>query len=369
MSDEPIPVSAVDIGDDEEKLVLEVLRSGRLAQGPMVERLEELFRDVTGAAHAVAVSSGTTALVASIEALGLEPGSEVITSPFTFVATLNAILESGATARFVDIDDDFALDPSLVPAAVTDRTRVVMPVHLYGLPADMDAIARVAADHRIAIVEDAAQAHGARVGDRPVGTYGQACFSLYATKNVTTGEGGVVTTDDATLADRLRLLRNQGMRARYQYEIAGHNYRMTELQAAIGIPQMGRLDAMTAAREANAAQLTDGLDDIPGLVVPRPFPGRTHVWHQYTVRVTADARIDRDRVAEGLAARGIGTGTYYPRAVYDYECYRTHPRVVIEPMPRAEAAAREVLSLPVHPQLRERDLDRIIRAVREELDA
>lgn len=365
MSDSPIPISVVHLGEEEETLVLEVLRSGRLAQGPMVERLESRFRQLTGAAHAVAVSSGTTALVASVQALGLEPGSEVITSPFTFVATLNAILESGATARFVDIGDDFALDPSLLVASVTDRSRVVMPVHLYGLPADMDAIARIAADHDLAIVEDAAQAHGARVGDRPVGTYGQACFSLYATKNVMTGEGGVVTTDDAALADRLRLLRNQGMRARYQYEIAGHNYRMTELQAAVGIPQLGRLEAITAARQANAARLTEGLADVPGLVVPRPLPGRTHVWHQYTVRVPPDAPLDRDGLAEALTARGIATGAYYPRPVYDYDCYRSHPRVLVEPMPRAEAAAREVLSLPVHPGLRDGDLDRIIQTVRE----
>ena len=365
MSRAPIPISAVHLGEEEETLVLEVLRSGRLAQGPMVENLEAMFQRLSGAAHAVAVSSGTTALVASIEALGLEPGSEVITSPFTFVATLNAILESGVTARFVDIGDDFALDPSLLAASVTDRSRVVMPVHLYGLPADMEAIARVAVDHDLAIVEDAAQAHGARVGDRPVGTYGQACFSLYATKNVTTGEGGVVTTDDSALADRLRLLRNQGMRFRYQYEIPGHNYRMTELQAAVGIAQLGRIEAITAARQANAARLTEGLDDVPGLVVPRPLPGRAHVWHQYTVRVTPDAPVDRAQLADALAARGIATGVYYPRTVYDHECYRSHPRVVVEPMPRAEAAAREVLSLPVHPGLRDGDLDRIVHSIRE----
>jgi perosamine synthetase len=364
-----IPVSSVHIGTEEEALVLEVLRSGRLAQGPLVERLEDQFCRLTGADHAVAVSSGTTALVAAMQALDLEPGDEVITSPFTFVATLNAILEAGATARFVDIGDDFTLDPAELAQAVGPRTRVVLPVHLYGLAADMDAIAKIAVDRDLAIVEDAAQAHGATIGDRPVGTYGQACFSLYATKNVMTGEGGVVTTDDAALADRLRLLRNQGMRSRYAYEIAGHNYRMTELQAAVGVPQLDRLGGITAARQNNAARMTEGLRGVPGLVVPEVPAGRTHVWHQYTVRVTAEAACTREGLAEALAARGIGTGVYYPRAVYDYDCYRTHPRVVLDPMPRAEEAGREVLSLPVHPQVSPADLDRIINGVREALGA
>jgi len=360
-----IPISSVELGEEEEQLVIEVLRSGRLAQGPMVERLEARFCEMTGAAHSVAVTSGTTALVAAIEALDLEPGAEVLTSPFTFVATLNAILEAGAVARFVDIGDDFNMDPAGLASAIGPRSKAVLPVHLYGQPADMTAIAAIAADLGLAIVEDAAQAHGAKVGDRPVGTWGQACFSLYATKNVTTGEGGVITTDDDALADRLRLLRNQGMRRRYHYELPGHNYRMTDLQAAVGIPQLDRLDRITAARRANATALSAGLAGIVGLAVPREEPGRTHVWHQYTVRVTSDAPLDRDGVAEALASKGITAGAYYPSTVYDHECYRTHPNVIVEPMPRAEAAAREVLSLPVHPALTEGDLDRIVAAVRD----
>lgn len=365
MTDVSVPITSVRLGEREEALVLQVLRSGMLAQGPMVARLEELFAQLTGTRHAIAVNNGTTALVASLQALQLEPGDEVVTSPFTFVATLNAVLEAGAIARFADISlDDFAVRPDAVEAAAGPRTRAVMPVHLYGQAAPMDLIAEHAARCDLALVEDAAQAVGATIHGRPVGSFGLACFSLYATKNVTTGEGGIVTTNDDSLADRLRLLRNQGMRARYQYELAGHNYRMTDLQAAVGIPQIEQLAYITERRVANANALSEGLSGIPGLVLPAVLPGRTHVFHQYTVRVTADAPIDRDGLVNSLAADGIGAGVYYPRAVYDYECYRAHPRVMISDTRAAEQAAREVLSLPVHPYLKPADLERIVTTVR-----
>jgi dTDP-4-amino-4,6-dideoxygalactose transaminase len=331
----------------------------------MVARLEAQFAELVDVGHAVAVNNGTTALVAALQAVGLRPGDEVVTSPFTFVATVNAALEAGATVRFADIGlDDFTIDPAGVEQVLSERTRVVMPVHLYGQGADMGAIARLAERHGLTVVEDAAQAHGAQVDGRPVGGFGVGCFSLYATKNVTTGEGGMVTTDDDAVADRLRLLRNQGMRARYQYEIAGHNYRMTDLQAAIGIPQMERLAATTDRRRRNASRLDEGLAGLPGLVLPREVPGRTHVYHQYTVRVTDDAPIDRDQLAARLAEAGVGSGTYYPKAVYDYDCYRDHPGVVVGDTPNAEQAAREVLSLPVHAHLTDTDLDTVVEAVR-----
>ena len=280
-----INISEVRLGVEEESGVLEVLRSGRLAQGPKVEELERLFAQAHGAAFAVAVNNGTTALVAAIRALDLEPGDEVVTSPFSFVATLNSILEAGATARFADVGDDFCLDPVSVEALIGPRTKAILPVHLFGLPADMDALSGIAQRHGLAIIEDAAQAHGAMVGDRPVGTYGLACFSLYATKNITSGEGGIITTNDADQAERLRILRNQGMRVRYEYVMAGHNYRMTELQAAVAIPQMHRLNEINGRRRANARRLTEGLTGIPGLRLPVEPEGRTHVFHQYTVRV------------------------------------------------------------------------------------
>lgn len=360
-----VPITTVRFGEDEERLVVEVLRSGMLAQGPRVAELEGLFCAMTGARHAVAVNNGTTALVAAFQALDLRPGDEVVTSPFTFVATLNAALEAGATVRFADIGlDDYGLDPAAVDAVLTDRTRVLVPVHLYGQATDMGRLAPLADARGAAVIEDAAQAHGAEIDGRRVGTYGQACFSLYATKNVTTGEGGVVTTDDDHLADRLRLLRNQGMRARYQYELAGHNYRMTDLQAAVGIPQMQRLDQVTDIRRANAAVLDQGLAGLDGLVTPVEVPGRRHVYHQYTVRVTDDAPLTRDELGERLAAAGVGSGIYYPRLVNDYDCYRHDPRVAADHTPRAARAAAQVLSLPVHPHLGPGDLDRVVTAVR-----
>ena len=364
---EPIPIAAVAIGPDEEALVLEVLRSGRLTQGPKVEQLEQRFAAAHDVGQAVAVNSGTTALVAALQALGVGPGDEVITSPFTFVATLNAILESGATARFADVTEDFCLDVECARALVGERTRVVLPVHLYGLPADMPRFDELARERGLSIVEDAAQAHGARVGGRSVGSFGVGCFSFYATKNVTCGEGGMVTTADGDVADRLRLLRNHGMRVPYRYEVPGHNYRLTDLQAAIALPQLGRLQAINDARRAHAAHLSEGLRSVPGLRLPSVPTGREHVFHQYTVRVTADATVDRDGVVAALAERGIRAGVYYPRLVHDHPGHRDHPRVVVDETPVAAQVTAEVVSLPVHPQLGRADLDRIVEVVTEVL--
>lgn len=368
MSGGVIPVSSVRIGAEEEAAVLEVLRSGHLVQGPKVEQLEAEFRELCGTAHAVAVTSGTTALVGALAALGVGPGDEVVTAPFTFAATLNAILEVGATARFADIDaDDFTMTTQAAERVVTERTRVLMPVHLYGQPADMVGFRALAERIGARVVEDAAQAHGARVGDRPVGSFGVGCFSLYATKNVTTGEGGMVTTDDDDVAEALRVLRNQGMRARYEYLLPGHNWRLTDLQAALGIPQMRRLADLTAARRRNAERLDRGLQGLPGLSIPRRAPERTHVFHQYTVRVGPEAPMSRDELATRLADAGVGTGVYYPRLVHDYDCYRNRPDVIVDPTPNAARVAGEVLSLPVHPHLADDQVERIVEAVRQAL--
>lgn len=359
-----IPITVVKIGEEEEALVLQVLRSGMLAQGAMVQRFEELCCAMTGAQHAVAVNNGTTALVVALEALQLQPGDEVVTTPFTFVATLNAILEAGASVRFADIDElDFNLDPASLAPVLTERTKVLLPVHLYGQPADMAPIATIATQHGLAIVEDAAQAHGAHYDGRPIGTYGQATFSFYATKNLSAGEGGVVTTDDDALADRLRLLRNHGMRARYQYELAGHNYRLTDLAAAVAIPQFGRLAGIIAARTANAEYFNAHLAGLPGVVTPVTLPGRGHAWHQYTLRITEDCPVSRDTFLERLQAAGVGAGVYYPRAVYDYDCYRNHPRVRIDGSPVGERVAAQVVSLPVHQHLTEGQRDQVVAAV------
>jgi perosamine synthetase len=359
-----IASSAPLIGDLEEKLVLEALRSGYLVKGPMVGRFEEAVRETVGTRHAVAVNNGTSALIASLLAHGIRPGDEVITSPFTFVATLNAILHVGAIPRFVDIGDDFNLDPTLLDAAIGPATRAVLPVHLYGCPADLQQIEAVVARRDVILVEDAAQAIGAMIGDRFVGSFGTGCFSFYATKNVTTGEGGVVTTDTDEIAAAVRVLANQGLDPSCGYARPGFNFRMTELQAALGVAQMTRLPDVQAARRANAAILAAGLEGVGGLMLPAEPPGRLHVFHQFTIRVTADARATRDELQAYLSAQGIQCGIYYPRPVFEYDCFRCDPRIGNPPTPAVHRVAREVLSLPVHPQLDESGLARVIDAVR-----
>ena len=362
-----IPITEPLLGEPEEKLVLEVLRSGRLAQGPMVARFEEDVRSVVGTRNAVAVDNGTDALIASLLAHDIGPGDEVITSPFTFVATLNAILHVGATPRFVDIGDDFNLDPDLLEEAIGPATRAILPVHLFGCPADMERIATVIGERDLLVIEDAAQAIGATQAGRAVGSFGTGCFSFYATKNVTTGEGGMVTTDDDEVATTLRILRHQGQLARYEYARPGFNLRMTELQAALGVAQMSRLPDIVESRREHARILREGLAGIDGLVLPGEPRGRTHVYHQFTVRVTSRARVTRDRLLEGLQREGIECGVYYPRPVFDYACFRLDPRVGNPSTPEAAAAGQEVLSLPVHPRLTGEDLARVVATVRSAL--
>ncbi|MBY6687707.1 DegT/DnrJ/EryC1/StrS family aminotransferase [Rhodococcus sp. BP-149] len=360
-----IAISSVEFGEDVEREVLDTLRSGIVAQGPKVQKLEEAFAELIGARHAVAVNNGTTALVAALQVQDLEPGDEVLTSPFTFVATVNAILEAGATVRFADISAaDFTLDGAVVEERISDRTKVLLPVHLYGQSADMSSLTTIAQRRGLGIVEDAAQAHGATFDGQGVGTFGLGCFSFYATKNLTTGEGGMVTTNDDAVADRLRVLRNQGMRARYQYEMVGHNYRMTDLQASLALPQIPRYSRQVDQRRRNAEMLTTGLKDVVGLTLPAQLPGREHVWHQYTLLVDEAASIDRSELSSRLQESGVGSGIYYPRTAYDYDCYREHPRVMIEPTPVATSVAERCLSIPVHAALSVDDVDVVVGAVR-----
>lgn len=362
-----IPLVSVDV-QEAEPLVVEVLRSGHLTQGPMVKRLERAVAEIVGVEHAIAVNNGTSALSLSLEALDLQPGDEVITSPFTFVATLNAILASGATVKFVDIrPDDFNVDPAAVEDLVGERTKVLLPVSLYGQMADMIALEETAVKHGLTVVEDAAQAIGATLHGRPAGSFDVGCFSLYATKNVTAGEGGVITTGRQDLAERIRLLRNQGMRGRYDYACVGGNYRLSDMHAAVGVSQIGRLQEFSDGRRRNAEKLSHGLAGIEGLVVPEVMDGRSHVWHQYTVRVTKAASCTRDELSSRLASRGIGTGIHYPRLVFDYECYRDHPQVLVPEVPVAAKIASEVLSLPVHPKLTDAEMERIVDETRRAL--
>jgi len=356
-----IRISAPQLGAEVEDLVLSVLRSGHLAQGPMVERFEALCTVMAGTAHAIAVANGTVALDAALAVLDIGPGDEVITSPFTFAATINAILRSGASVSFADIRDDFTIDPSSVAGLVGPATAALMPVHLYGLPCDMGALMSLATTHGLAVVEDAAQAHAAGVGGRRAGSFGIGCFSFYATKNVTSGEGGCVTTDDSMLAERLRALRNQGMRSRYDYAMIGQNWRMTDVAAAIAIPQMEHLDEIIGKRRHNASALTSLLAGMPGVTTPRVPAGRGHVWHQYTILL--DHGIDRDRVAASMSSDGVDTGVYYPGLVWDHDAYRNHPNVHRDDTPVARDCTSRCLSLPVHPGLSARDIERVAESL------
>lgn len=329
-----------------------------LAQGPRVQAFEEAFAQYCGVKYAVATSSGTTALHVALLAHNIGPGDEVITTPFTFIASANSILYVGARPVFVDIDPaTFNIRPDLLEAAITSRTKAILPVHLFGLPADMDPIMEVAGRHGLVVIEDACQAHGAEYDGKRVGSFGTGCFSFYPTKNITTAEGGMITTNDEEIAERCRAIRQHGMRRRYYHDELGFNFRMTDVHAAIGLAQLGKLERFNEMRIANARYLSEHLR---GVVTPTVPERRRHVFHQYTIRVP-DAR--RDEVLDGLRERGIGTAVYYPVPVHQQQFYRDMGYDLV--LPEAERAAREVLSLPVHPGLSRADLEAIVRAVNE----
>jgi dTDP-4-amino-4,6-dideoxygalactose transaminase len=359
-----IPIARPLIDDEEKAAVLAVLDSGHLAQGPRVRELEERIAALCGTREAVAVSSGTAALMVALAVHGIGPGDEVITTPFTFAATANAVLFTGARPVFFDVrDDDFNIDPSLIEAAITPRTRAILPVHLYGQPCDMAAIEAIARKRGLLIVEDACQAHGASVDGRMAGSFGTGCFSFYATKNMTTGEGGMITMDDPAIAEKARRFRNHGeSSSRYVSESLGYNFRMSDILAAIGLVQLEKLAGRNEQRRANAAFLSQRLR---GVVVPREMPGRRHVFHHYTVRVPSNdgTAAARDSLAARLAEAGVETGVYYPLPVHRQPLY-----VGLgyrDELPVAERLSREVLSLPVHPGLSQDDLETIVRAVNE----
>lgn len=350
-----IPAAKPIVGNEERAAVDAVLVSGMLAQGAEVAEFEKEFSQVLLDGRAsVAVNSGTSGLHLGLLAAGIGPGEEVIVPSFTFAATANSVALTGATPVFADIElDHYCLDISHVESLITDRTRGIMPVHLYGHPANVAAFRELADARGIKLFEDAAQAHGAALNGRRVGTFGDfAMFSLYPTKNMTSGEGGMVSTGDATVERNLRLLRNQGMERQYENELVGFNARMTNLHAAIGRVQLTKVLGWTAQRQSNARFLTENLE---GVGTPAVAEGAEHVYHQYTIRISGD----RDGFAAALKDEyNIGSGVYYPIPNHRLPSFdRT------EDLPNTEVAAREVLSLPVHPSLDEEDLDRIVTAV------
>jgi perosamine synthetase len=347
------------IGDDEKKAVMEVLDSGMLAQGPRVKAFEEAFAQMCGVKHAIATSSGTTALHVALLANGIGPGDEVITSAFTFIASANSILFTGARPVFVDIDPrTFNLNPDLIEAAITPKTKAIMPVHLYGLACDMDPILRIAKKHGLAMIEDACQSHGAEYKGRKVGSFGTGTFSLYPTKNITSGEGGMITTNESAIDEKCRVIRQHGMRRRYYHDELGFNFRMTDLHAAIGLAQLPKLEKFNAQRRANAGYLSKNLK---GVVAPYIPEGQTHVFHQYTVRVSAEKR---DGLRAHLQERGVSSEVYYPVPIHKQSFY-VADLGYMDSLPLTENAALEVLSLPVHVGLSASDLETIVAAVNE----
>ncbi len=351
----PIPLAKPLIGAEERAAVDRVLCSGMLAQGPEVAAFEREFAEHFGLGRpCVAVNSGTSGLHLGLLSAGVGPGDEVIVPSFTFAGTANAVALSGATPVFADIDPDtFCLDPASVAEHITERTVGIMPVHLYGHPADMPGLQALAERFGLQVFEDAAQAHGASLGGVPVGAFGSfAMFSLYPTKNMTAGEGGMVSVAAPEVERLLRLYRNQGMQRQYENEIVGFNARMTDLHAAIGRVQLTKIDAWTALRQENATFLSTHLE---GVLTPTTAPDAVHVYHQYTVRVPDD----RDGVARALREEhGIATGLFYPVPSHRLPSFHSD-----SDLPVTERAAQECLSIPVHPSLSAADLERIANAV------
>ncbi len=398
-----IAIAHPEIGTEEEEAVLEVLKSGQLEQGERVAAFEKRFVELCQTQEAVAVATGTAALHLALIAHEIGYGDEVITTPFSFAATANVIVLVGAQPVFVDIDPETCtIDPLLVEAAITPRTKAILPVHLYGNPCDMERLLAIADEHHLVIIEDACQAHAASIHGKPVGSFGTGCFSFSSTSTMTAGEGGMITTSDPVIAERARLLRNHGQKERYRHVALGFNQRMTELQAAIGLVQLEKLKQFAEKRRANAAYLSKHLGDVVKTPVERD--GYRHVYQQYTIRVPDES--SRDAWAAQLLERGIGTAVHYPCPIYQQPFYQEAQdlyRIAVRPLdeeqlativktptgplkssngsgaatlmaawpaeapysrlPEAEKAARQVLSLPVHPALSEDDLATIVLEV------
>lgn len=349
-----IPAAKPLIGEEERSAVDRILQSGMMAQGPEVAAFECEFSAIVADRQCIAVNSGTSGLHMSLIAAGIKQGDEVIVPSFTFAATANTVALAGATPVFADIDPQtFNIDPLSIEAAITPRTRAIQPVHLYGQPAAMKEIMAIAARHNLLVIEDAAQAHMASLDGRPVGSFGIAgVFSFYPTKNMTSGEGGMISTASDEVARKCRLLRNQGMEKRYENEIVGFNTRMTDIHAAIGRVQLAKLAGWTAQRRSNAKFFDENLKNV---VIPYVAPNAFHVYHQYTIRILGDSR---DAFALEMTKRGIGNGVYYPIPVHKLESFGFNTE-----LPETTRACTEVLSIPVHPSLSQGELETIVSVI------
>ncbi|MFX1564154.1 MAG: DegT/DnrJ/EryC1/StrS family aminotransferase [Promethearchaeota archaeon] len=367
-----IPSNLPILGSEEISAATNVLKTGMLTHksgaGQNVLKFEENFAKFVGAKHAIAVNSGTAALHAALLALDIKPGDEVIAPPFTFIATTNMILFCGAKVVFADIDPKiYNLDPSKVKSAITSKTKAIIPVHLYGHPTEMDPLLELAKKHDLSIVEDCAQAHGAKYKGRRVGTIGDVgCFSLYPSKVITTGEGGILTTNNDELAVNLRRIRTHGEVRPYEFVRLGHNYRMPEIEAAIGVEQLKRLPGFLKQRRKNAEYLTKHLSDIEGISLPFEADWATHNWYLYTVGVKKP--LNRDIVQRKLHEAKIGAAVYYEVPLHLTPIYRKLFNYKEGMMPISEQATREVLSLPAHPALTDSELAWIVEQVHQAVE-
>jgi len=354
-----IPAAKPIIGDDERAAVDRVLKSGMLAQGPEVAAFEEEFSKHVGGRHCVAMNSGTSALHLAFIAAGIERGDEVIVPSFSFAATANSVVLAGGVPVFADIDPKtFNIDPDHAESLITSKTKAIMPVHLYGHIAAMDRFNEIGKKHGILILEDAAQGHLASLNGKNSGEFGLcASFSFYPTKNMTAGEGGMVVTPDAEVARMLRLLRNQGQEIRYKNEVVGFNTRMTDIHAAIGRVQLGKLPGWTKTRQENAAYLDANLKNV---VTPFVAPGSTHSYHQYTIRIPGGDASKRDEFMKRIGEKGVGSGVYYPTPIHRLPSFG-----LTLDLPETELVIKECVSLPVHPSLTKEELETIVSVVNE----
>lgn len=348
-----IPINRPQMDEAEVQAVLEVMRKGPLTNalgaGPKTLEFEKTFAEFAGAKHAVAVNTGTAALHAAIMAVGVRRDDEVIVPSFTFVATAEAVALAGGKPVFADIDPEtYTLSPSAVEKAITKNTKAIMPVDLYGFSADMKPLREIADKYNLGLVSDDAQAHGTTYEGKPAGSSADAaCWSLYASKNMMTGEGGVVTTNSDQIDEKLRMIRTHGEKAKYASEMLGSNYRMPELEAAIGIVQLKKLPSFIAKRRQNAEQLTKILEKSNKLVLPYETKDRQHSWYLYTARLKDSTEAQRNKLLEQLKAKGIGAEAYYVNPVNTMPFYRDNYGATA--LPETEKAAKQVFSLPVHP--------------------
>ncbi|MBW2976390.1 DegT/DnrJ/EryC1/StrS family aminotransferase [Candidatus Woesearchaeota archaeon] len=363
-----IPIAKPFIGDEEIKAVAEVLKSGIVAQGPKVNELEEKFAEFCGTNYAVAVNSGTAALHTALHVAGIQKGDEVITTPFTFIATANTILMQQAKPTFIDIEkDSFNIDPEKIEEKITDKTKAIVTVDLYGHLCDYEKISEIAKQNNLIVITDSCQAVNASYKGKKAGSFGNiAAFSFYATKNIACGEGGMVTTDNGEYAENAKLFRQHGRSkmTAYDYTNLGYNYRMTDICAAILLEQLKKVDFITKKRIENAVYLSKGLGKIKGIAVPVVKQGYKHAFHQYTLKIWDDFKLNRDELAEHLSKRGIGSAVYYPKPLHLCEHFRRFGYKEGD-FPVAEKISQQVISLPVHPYVTNEQLDCIINAFKE----